>query len=506
MIPVLSVENMRKSDAATIAAGTSGRELMGRAGKAIYEAVPRWDGPVALVCGKGNNGGDGFVTAALLKADGIACTVIIPGEEFTPDAEYWYGQCRAAGVPAALWQDVETLEGYATVADCIFGTGFRGSARGEAARMIRLINSSGAYVVSVDINSGLDGDSGMADDPELAVHSDITVSVGSFQPGHFLNMAKDLMKSRINCPIGIEPAERPYMLTEAKDISRIYPPRPNMSNKGTWGTIALIGGSLRYSGSVRLAAMACAAMRCGAGIVRLAAPETLCRQIIPDVLESTLFPLAERDGGIHFREEEFSELIRGVRSAAFGMGAGNTEETGKALDFLLRGFEGTLIIDADGLNAAAAAGAEILDDAACRVILTPHPGEFARLTGRSIREVQRESIPLAMEFAARHHVTVLLKGTATVVTDGTEALISDRGCPGMATAGSGDVLSGVIAAVCSQPSVSSGSVSTVQAAAAAAWIAGRAGELAQERFGEVSMTAGDTAAEIPQVFSELTQL
>ena len=495
MIDVVSVDTMRRSDAAAIAAGTPGRELMRRAGEGIFRAVP-WRGPVAVVCGKGNNGGDGFVLAASLQDAGIPCRLFLPQAVFSGDSAFWAAECEKREIPVSRWNETDSLAAYPMVADCIFGTGFRGAAEGEAARMIRLINESGAFVVSADLNSGLNGDSGLA---ETAVRSDLTVSVGSYKPGHFLNMAKDLMKDRVNCEIGIPPVSRPYRLMEKSDLLPLLEPRKNFTNKGTYGTAALIGGSLRYSGAVRLAASAEAAMRSGAGVVRIAVPRNLCPLIVPHILESTLYPLPEaEDGSLKFDEPAFRSMLRGVRAVAFGMGLGHTGETEKALRFLLENFEGSLLLDADGLNALAALKADRADHSPASLVLTPHPGEFSRLTGRSIREVQENSIPLAEEYAAAHRCIVLLKGPSTVITDGTDTRITDRGCPGMATAGSGDVLSGILAALLAQhPDDPLG------AAAAGAWINGRAGELAQLEKGDISMLAGDTARMIPQVIREI---
>ena len=494
MTEILTVAEMRESDTAAIAAGTPGRELMYRAGEGIFRAG-EWKAPAAVVCGTGNNAGDGYVLAMLLKQAGVACDILLQEERFTPDGRYWFDRCTQAGVPVRMWTGISSLAGYGSVADCIFGTGFHGEAAGEAARMIRLINESGAYVVSADINSGLNGDSGMA---ETAVNSDLTVSVGSWKPGHFLNMAKDLMKRKVNIDIGIPPAGHGIRLTEAADAAALFPPRKNFSHKGVYGYIALIGGSFRYSGAIRLAAMANAAMRAGAGVVRLCAPRSLCEKMMPDILESTLFPLPEKAGDMVFREDEFGELLRGIRTAAFGMGAGLTEETKKAVSFLLDACGGTLILDADGLNALAALGTERLKNAAGNVILTPHIGEFSRLTGRTAEEILHAPVSLAEDFAGEHGVTLLLKGPGTVVTDGHETRIVDRGTPGMATAGSGDVLSGILAAMAAahpeQP---------VQAAAGAAWINGRAGEIAAARTGEVSMTAGNTIQSIAEAIAYL---
>ena len=200
---ILDVASMRKSDAAAIAAGTSGYVLMGRAAEAIFRAAD-WRAPVAVVCGKGNNGGDGCALAVCLAEAGIPCTLILPGERLSLDAAAWLRECGKRQVPSRTWADTESLAEYGSVADCIFGTGFRGRAEGEAARMIRLINESGAYVVSADINSGLNGDTG---EGTTYVISDLTVSIGSYKHGHFRGLAENAMKAKTNVDIGIAIAE-----------------------------------------------------------------------------------------------------------------------------------------------------------------------------------------------------------------------------------------------------------------------------------------------------------
>ena len=172
---VLTVQSMRESDARTIAGGIPGQELMGRAARAIFDAA-EWQPPVAVVCGKGNNGGDGYALACLLQEAGIGCRLLVQGEPVTPDAQYYADQCRQMQIPDLPWEQVTDLGEYRTVADCIFGTGFHGEAAGEAARIIGLINRSGAKVVSADINSGINGDNGLG---PVAVRSDLTVSSSS---------------------------------------------------------------------------------------------------------------------------------------------------------------------------------------------------------------------------------------------------------------------------------------------------------------------------------------
>ncbi len=496
MIDVLSVENMRKSDARTIAGGISGRELMYRAGSAVLENVSV-KAPVAIVCGTGNNAGDGYVIALLLRRRSIPCTIFLLREKYSEDGAYYFDQCFHSGIPVIYCWETISFHGFATIFDCIFGTGFHGKVQGLAKTVIEAINKSDAYVVSVDINSGLNGDNGLCD---ICVRSDITVSIGGFQPGHFLNMAKDCMWEVVNCDIGIRPAEPPYHLLEMEDFQALVPERKHYSHKATYGYMALIGGSLAYSGAIRLAAMASAAMRSGAGVVKLAAPESLCSLLIPEILESTLYPMPDKDGNLVFDESALAGLMGGVKSIAFGMGIGISEEIQKMLAFLLEHYTGSLVIDADGLTALAALDPGLLQNTAARVILTPHVKEFSRLTNRSTDEILSAPIELARDYAAENHVVLLLKGPTTIITDGTSVNLVNTGCPGMATAGSGDVLSGILSALCSYVPDS------LLAASAAAYINGKAGEYAQEKYGSVSMIASDTAACIKDVIRALFSL
>jgi NAD(P)H-hydrate epimerase len=479
---------MRESDARTIAAGTSGRELMARAGRAIFEAFA-WEAPVAVVCGSGNNAGDGYVLASLLREAGIGVTLVLADWRFSPDGRYYFDRCEELGVPAVAYSAELDLSEFAVIADCLFGTGFRGVPEGRAAEVIEKINASGAKVVSVDINSGLSGRNGLG---EIFVKSDLTVSIGNFQPGHFLNKAKDAMKSKVNRDIGIEPVGNAIGLIEESDVRGLLAGRPNLSNKGDYGYIALVGGSLPYSGAIRLAAMSNCAMRAGAGVASVAAPESVCRVMMPEILESTLIPLSEENGFFSFREEEAEALMARRRLIACGMGIGNTPETAKLLGYLIDHYTGILLVDADALTALAGMDRARVRGSGARLLLTPHPGEFARLSGLSVKEVLEAPVENARSLAKDLGAAVLLKGPATVVTDGDRAYISDTGCPGMASAGSGDVLSGILAAVCAY----AGADDLAYAAAAGAYSNGLAGRIAQDASNPVSMTAGDTASAV----------
>ncbi len=556
MITVLSAEDMRASDAACIAAGTPGIERMARAGKAIFDAVwgengalskcvagadrglERAGSPAAVVCGTGNNAGDGYVLALELKKHGIPCRIFLLREKLSADGGYYFEKCKAAGIPWEICGPETDFSGCAVIADCIFGTGFKDRPEGLAAEIIRKINAAGseagtegsgrsghtpAFVVSADINSGLNSDTGMGD---IFVRSDLTVSIGCFKPGHFLNMAKDAMAQKLNADIGIPPKGHPMQLLEAEDVRKAFRNRPNYSNKGDYGYVALIGGaqeedgsvliggSLPYSGAIRLAAIGNAAMRSGAGVASIAAPGSICPVIAASILEPTLIPLDDENGGLKFNKDQFDAICRRYRLTAFGMGIGSSPETQKAVEYLIDNYTGTLILDADGLNALARLNPERIAASPSRKILTPHLKEFSRLSGLEIAEIQEDPVYHAKALAEKLRSIVLLKGPCTVITDGETVYLTDRGCPGMATAGSGDVLSGILAAVCyrkepvkaaynTSETAAQGSNGLLFSAASAAWINGAAGELAQSRRSAVTMTASDTAKCAAEVIESL---
>ncbi len=496
---VLTVGDMRRSDAACIAGGVPGIELMARAGRGIYESVA-WQGPVAILCGTGNNAGDGYVLAALLREAGIPCRLYLMQERFSPDGEHYFRRCLDLGIPWSLWKIGEDLEGYAEAVDCLFGTGFRGAAGGTAADMIRAMNDARTRVISVDINSGLSGVSGLAEGP--CVSSDLTVSIGCPQPGHYLGKAKDVIQALVNADIGIPPLGLPIRLTGAGDFAGILKPRPECCNKGDFGTVALIGGCTAYSGAARLANLSLSALRSGCGVARLCVPASIVQGVMPYILESTLYPLPDRDGHMICDTDALDGALNRTKAAALGMGWGSHPENGRILRYLLRTYTGSLVLDADGLNALAALPDRdrLLHDTAARLVLTPHLREFSRLTGLRREDILRDPIKCAREYAGSRNVILLLKGSSTIVTDGGAVLLTCRGCPGMATAGSGDVLSGVLAGLLGWAPC------TPLTAACGAYLAGLAGELAQAETGAISMVASDTAAKLPSALKLMTEV
>lgn len=498
MIPILSPEHMRRTEQCFFDTGIPSRVLMERAAQGIFNAY-RWTSPVAVLCGSGNNGGDGYALSLLLRKGGIDCTVFVLSEPVTEDSRFFHDLCLEQKIPLLPFVESTILSAFPVIVDCIFGTGFHGEATGLALAAIRAVNLSGSFVISADINSGLNSRNGLYSE---CVNSDLTVAVGYYKTGHFLGKASDVIKQLTCCDLGIDALEYSGHLLEAQDVACLMSPRLHFSNKADYGYIGLVGGCDRYSGAIRLASLANAAMRSGTGVIKIASPASLAPVLGSCILESTLFPLScDESGHFVFVEDEWKELIRGLKVIAFGMGFGKSRETARALQFLLEHYSGLFILDADGLNLLAECDPDRIENRACTLLLTPHLKEFSRLSAMDPEEILADPVGAVNALARKYRATVLLKGPCSLISDGNETYFVNAGCPGMATAGSGDVLSGIAAAVCAYFPCSS-----ALRLASAAYINGKAGELAEAQIGPVSMIAGDTVAAIPSVMQSLSAL
>ena len=486
MISVVSNKTMRNSDAACIASGISGLELMYRAGEAIFNAHA-WKGKTAIVCGKGNNGGDGYVLALFLKENNLSVDVIAVEDNRSPDADFYYKKCQNEQINIVLFDETIDFSQYDTIVDCLFGTGFKGVPNQKYQDVINAINSVKKFVISVDINSGLCGDNGLGD---VFVKSDLTVSIGTLKSGNYLGKAKDATKKILNYDIGIPIIGKEYKLVESKDFVEYFSERENYSHKGKYGYVAILGGCKEYSGAVKLANMSLCALKIGAGVSKLIIPNSIYECVSPYVLESTLFAMPDNNGVMKFKPILIDKALRGVKSLAIGMGWGNGKNNRKILEYVLNNFAIPVVIDADGINVLAK-DLSILKSTKAKVILTPHLKEMSRLTEKSITEIENNPIEICEEFAQKYKVNLLLKGPTSIVTNGFDTYLINKGCAGMATAGSGDVLSGIIVGI-----LGSNYKNIALSVAYATFINGLSGEFAQKQETDISMTASSTVTYI----------
>lgn len=501
MAYVLTNAEMREADGYTIRTlGVPSLELMERAGEALAAETERLlakfgESEVLCVCGGGNNGGDGFVCARRLLERGIAASALCTAEKFSADCAINKEKFERAG--GAVYS-VFPRKRWRVVVDCLFGTGFSGALSGVAAETAAFINRMGAYVLAADIPSGVSGDSGLAS--PNAVKADETLCIGEYKSGVFLGDGADYSGERLRADIGISlPRGEEYaVLLDDRSAAGFLPERKKNSHKGSYGKTAIVGGGLKYAGAPLLSASA--ALRSGAGYTCLFVPKDALPYYLLRLPEALLDGI--NDGGkISFDPETYERLL-GFDSVAFGMGAETSEGAYEVVKFLLREYTGRLILDADGINSLAKYGRNetesLFAGRKCDVILTPHPKEFSRLTGDSVSEIEKKGIAAPRAFAERYGVTVLLKGCASVVTDGNRTAINAAGTPGQAKGGSGDVLSGVIAGLCAL------GLSAFEGGAAGAYLTGTAAELAVRKTGEYSLLPSDVVKALPAAFLKIT--
>lgn len=478
---------MAASDRACIDGGVPSVELMLRAARAIASHVPLGK-KIYVFCGKGNNGGDGYACAHILKRRGQDVTVFALSDELTADAAY-YRNMLERDFCGSVRPVAECDYLFGVAVDCIFGTGFKGEPRGVYADVIDKINAAGGFVVAADIASGLDGTSGIA---VKAVKADVTVAVQTFKTGHFLNDGKDFSGKVFAEDIGIEIKGTKYPIFDADDVARLFPPRRNNTNKGSYGKCAIVGGCDRYVGAVKLASMGATALRAGAGLCVLCVPRCIYGEVAAATVECTMFPMPDGDGALVADKSALDEALKGCVCVAVGMGMGAHKRENLAILAHVFYKKIKVVVDADGLNALCD-DPTLLDRAEADVLLTPHPGEFARLTQKTVAEVLADPVALAEKFASDHRCTVLLKGATTFVTDGHRGALITNGSPAQSKGGSGDVLSGTIAGIAACGN------GVFDCACAATYLCAEAAKRAADVYGQQGVLASDVAKEIKRL-------
>ena len=284
---------------------------------------------------------------------------------------------------------------------------------------------------------------------------------------------------------------------EKEDIKCLFSRRDENSHKGNFGYVGIMGGCIEYSGAVKLANLSSSSLVSGAGVVRLIIPKEIEVSVMPYLLEQTLFLVESQDGHMLFDKNIIDKSLEKLKALAIGMGWGETTDNEKILKYILKTKDIPIVIDADGLNTLAKMDKSVLNKTKCKVILTPHLKEFSRISGYSLDEIENNKEKLSADFAKKYNVILLLKGHETIITNGKETYLVNRGCPGMATAGSGDVLSGILVGILGYNDAN------VLSVACGAYLAGLAGELAQNNLNDISMKASDTIAKIPEAINEI---
>lgn len=516
---IVSVADMRELDRRTIEEhGTPGDVLMDRAGQGVADVVAYLAGfagrprpTIHLYAGRGNNGGDVFAAARILAEEEMDVEVWLAGSrnDVRGDALLHMSKMKDAGVPLV---EVATQDEWATlgaqvsadvVVDGILGTGAKGPARGPAAGAIQYVNSLAVRspIVAIDIPSGLDADSGepMGD----TVVADVTVTMGYPKSGLVAQSAIEYVGRLHVVDIGIPPAFAAQLpcdreVITAEDLRKLFAPRKRTSHKGDYGHLLIVGGSTRYPGAVMLAARA--AVRSGVGLVTAAVPQSLFSAVAGAVPEAMVQPVRESAaGGIAADFAEHGQVgFDDFDTILLGPGMMTTDDTQAIVHSALQRCAGRLVLDADALNVMAGSAGKIAG-ALGQVVLTPHPGEMARLLGRDTQDVQTDRWQAVSDAVELTRSTVVLKGAGTIIAQPDDPpRISMTGNPGMACGGMGDVLAGLIAGLCAQ------GLGPLDAASAGAYLHGAAGDHAAWSTSQAGLNASDVARDLPMAFREIT--
>lgn len=489
MLHVITNGEMKRIEGLAIGAlGIPSEVLMETASRAVAEELCAAYGrgrTAMFICGPGSNGGDGFCAARWHMQLGGKAVVVALGGGHTGAAALNRSILAKMGVK--IYSYIPEGSGAEVLVDAMFGTGFHGELAGDYLAAARWMNASALPVIAVDIPSGVDGDTGAAVE---AVRADATVTFQHPKLGHYLFPGRELAGRLVIADIGIPPAIRiqpsAHVLERADVLGGMIRPRRANTHKGTYGHVAIVAGSRGMAGAAVLAAQG--ALRGGAGLVTVGCCE---RTVLPVVqtgaFEAMAWPLAETESGVISPKNDFSQFLRGKTVLAFGSGMSACEDSAGVVDRLVK-TPLPKVMDADALNVCNGVFGE-------DTVITPHPGEMARLTGRSAAEISACAFAEARSFAMERGVVVLLKGATTVIAspDG-DVTLNITGTPAMSTGGSGDVLTGLIAALRAQ------GLSAYDSARAGAYLHGVAGAIAEQRLGTQPVTSMEIAANLHAAF------
>jgi len=491
-----TAEQMRRLDRSAIDAhGIPGIELMERAGRCVFDTV-RTEYPRAarwlIFCGGGNNGGDGYIVARLAREAGCAVTVcaLKPAEALTGDAAVAAQRWHAAGGATQPWP-AGSLDGFDVVIDALLGTGLDRAPQDDYAAAIETMNAAGKPLIAIDIPSGLNADSGTI--MEVAVRADLTVTFIGHKRGLYTadgpDYSGDIRFSTLQTPDSVrDSVKNSGILVRENILGNYLQPRRRNSHKGSYGWVLGIGGNSTMSGAVRLCGEA--ALRSGAGKVTLAtSPEhaALVNLACPELMVRGVL-----------RGKQLQTILSQVSVIVIGTGLGQTSWSENLFKTCMR-TDLPIVLDADGLNILARLHPEMGRRKALprgRWILTPHPAEAGRLLGCDARDVQQDRVGVALKLAQRFDATIVLKGCGSVIADASgRYAICPLGNPGMASAGTGDVLAGVICALVAQR------LDLWEAAICGVVAHASAGDLAAAAIGERGLIASDIIEHLPDVLN-----
>jgi ADP-dependent NAD(P)H-hydrate dehydratase / NAD(P)H-hydrate epimerase len=510
---IVSADEMRAIDHATSQRfGVPSLTLMENAGTAVADYVLAHHasaGRIVVFCGKGNNGGDGFVAARRLHQQGKKVQVILLADprDLRGDAAAMFGKLPSPAFAVHSGEDLRServqlsLRGDLYL-DAVLGTGFKPPVTGLYAEAIAIMNASQVPVIAVDIPSGADADA-MGPQSGTIARADAIVTFTAPRPAHVFSLLSTgpTCVAEIGSPEAAIVSALDLNVITARDIATLIGPRPAESNKGSYGHVLVTGGSLGKAGSAAMAGMA--VLRAGAGLSTVATPKSVLGTVAGFHSELMTEPLPETDAGTISTSafDRLEQLAKAKSVVAIGPGISRDPQTAELVRALVARLQLPMVVDADGLNAFEGRTKE-LNGQGRTIVITPHPGEMARLAGCTIAEVQSHRLEVARNFAREHELTVVLKGHRTLVVEADgEAWVNTTGNPGMATGGTGDILTGMVAGMIAQHAKQA-----FVAVLAAVHLHGLAGDVMRERVGEYSLVATDLLEGLPEAFRRTREM
>lgn len=497
---ILTAEEIRAVEQSCFENYSTEAELMLKAGTACYKKIiDKYSDVIKkscvnVFCGNGKNAGDGFVIARLLYADGVDVKIVLCDQSpVIPEPLLYFNQAVSSGVKAVSYSRECTDCDF--IVDCMFGIGFHGEARVPFDKIFCDLANSRAKVISVDTPSGTDATTGNV--CKNCVNADCTIAISTLKYCHVLPPSNAFCGDAevVDIDIPSDCYGNHYVKTIDFDfVKSLFPKRNKNDNKGTYGKQLNICGSYKMFGAAVLCTKA--ALRSGAGLVKLAVPDGAYKLVAPHLVESVFLPVKKNEKGT-FSASAFDELSDDIQSAdsiVIGCGMGCNADTKKLTLDVLKNAKSPVILDADGINCINMS-ISIFKDIKVPVVLTPHPGEMARLIGKTPAEIQSDRIYTAKQFAKDNQVILVLKGANTVVTDGDEVFVNTTGNPAMAMGGSGDMLSGIIGAFISQ------GIEPFKAAIAGVYIHGLCGDITSQRLSQRGMTVLDMIEQLGTLMS-----
>jgi NAD(P)H-hydrate epimerase len=504
---IVTAAEMREIDRITSEKfGVPSINLMENAGTAVADYIRRNNSgakKITVLCGKGNNGGDGFVAARVLSERGHKVQIILLTDptELKGDAAVMYGKLAMPAVVVRSSEELKSETVRSALAadvyvDAILGTGFKPPVSGLYADAIAAINASDVSVLAVDIPSGADADA-MGTQKGTYARANAIVTFTAPRPAHVFSLLTQgtTCVADIGSPKEAIVSSLKLSVSIGREFGDFAARRPSESNKGSYGHVLVIGGSLGKGGAAAMAGMS--ALRIGAGLSTVATAESVLPTVAGFYPELMTVPLPETDAGTIATSAgvDIEELLKGMTVVAIGPGISRDPHTATLVRSLLANHKSPMVVDADGLNAFEHHTGE-LNGNGRTLVITPHPGEMARLAGCSTADVQKDRLGVARKFAREHELIVVLKGHRTLVVqpDG-ETWVNVTGNPGMATGGTGDILTGMVAGMIAQHPTD-----PLRAACAAVYLHGLAGDVMRESMGEHSLVATDLLQGLPEAF------